>query len=101
MAKIIAKAERSNYLVEMTGTEIAQILGPGYIHQVGDAALKTGAEIPVGEIWSRYNHLGRIQRTLSGAAGELRQVADWLDTVPPLVEPPEEKKPAKKEATKP
>lgn len=104
MAKIVAQTNtdrwHTKYLVEMTKDEIAHLMGERYASSIknGDDVFKIGAEIPIYQAWDRLDHLATIQRTLDGTAGELRKVADWLDTVPSVMEPPA-KKSSKKETT--
>ncbi len=104
MAKIIGKGERG-LLVEMSENEIAMVLGPGYANwcfgqnKAPDphAAFKVGAEIPIGDIWNRLDGISKIQPTLDGVAEQMRKAADWLDTVPAILDPPQ-KKSAKKDS---
>lgn len=104
MAKIIGLASDDRwdrrFLVEMTKTEIAHLLGEQYNppkEMSGD--LTIGTEIPISQMWNRVYDLGRIQPTLDGVAQKMRQVADWLDTVPALAEPPAEKGKTKEKST--
>ena len=104
MAKIVAKTEKG-LLVEMREEEIAMVLGPGYTNLFygntsnrpkSSEVFKVGVEVPIGDIWNRLDRLSQIQRTLDGVAAEMRKAADWLDTVPAILEPPS-KKSAKKD----
>ncbi len=99
MAKIIGTTETS-LLVEMTVGEISQIMGPGYAHLVrGDnrKAFDVGVEIPISKMWQRLDRLSVLQQTLDGVAQKMRESADWLVTIPAILEPPQ-KKPAKKDS---
>lgn len=98
MAKIIGTTE-TRLLVEMTKGEISQMMGPGYEHIVREdnrRAFDVGIEIPISKMWQRLDHLLVLQRTLDGVAEKMRESADWLVTIPAILEPPP-KKSAKKD----
>lgn len=108
MAKIIAETG-GGLLVEMTKDEVANIMGhqsrwsveyeAEKVGKKGEAMalFKPGAEIPVGEVWSRLNNICTSERTFLGIASEMRKCADWMETVPKIVAAVSTKKPAKKE----
>jgi hypothetical protein len=100
MAKIIANTDLRHVLVEMTKNEIAQLMGHSSLWNLNYDAEKAGrprptdddlfgigTEIPIDPMWQLIDKLTAADRTFNGVAGELRKAAEWLDTIPSILEP--------------
>lgn len=89
MATIIGTSA-GGYLVEMTGSELAKIMGPGYEHlmreKFGERWNAVGTQINISPLWAKLDRLSNHQKTFTGIAKEMRKTAEWLDTIPRVIQ---------------
>lgn len=72
---------RYGYLLEATKTEIDNLLGRHYRCE----SLEPGQQIEVSERFKQLEHLSVLKMEIKEAQNLLRQCADTLDDIPPLI----------------
>lgn len=98
--KIIASVNGSNFIVEMSGDEIAQVSGKGRADELrygGPYTKRTGLEVgtayQVGEIYKRLRSQERVSAQLNQCAESLEALAALVRTTLPTAELVGEPKP--------
>lgn len=97
--KIIGKAERDTFLVEMSEGEIARAAGfasaygDDWWKQIGAREIKVGTVIDCNAAYTYHYRVMQAQKEAGSAANTLRALADLIggalpDVVLPPVEPP-------------
>lgn len=75
--KIIGTAD-TNFIVEISRSEIANLLGETYLNNDLSAKLKTGTTINVHTIFSRLQELHRIPMNIQSVVATLKAASSWL-----------------------
>lgn len=94
--KILAETKKEHYLVEVSGKELANILGKSSITQISSIvrdAISTSKDFPISSIYQNYEmsmSLLRVDKyssgSIEGLQNGLRIAIETLDNLRPVIE---------------
>jgi len=84
--KIIGTGENGSYLISATKEEIANLWGYNAYNESSSSCYTIGTEIKVAECWKKLRYLTENKEVLQAATDKLRNIADHLEVMNPIVQ---------------